>query len=417
MGLGAVRHFPTVQQPLQHRLGDRGRPLAVLAQEAILRGLDVHDANAGVIVREELDALRPQLPAQVGRVPHERPAAAEVLPRLLPRSVDDLSLFVGWVDVKFCSHGVQGDHRPVRQVVADPGVLARAGQSRHQHDLGTKVLVGRRVGVTLRAAEIEESRVVRRKRAGGRQAALLLTELDEQGDVVQQALPVLANAAPDVGLGQEGKPVAAGRLTDFNGQPPGVGAVHQVVGNLVMTDQRRDLLADGERHAQPPEELPCQDGTAPRMAPGGDPAVRVRAGAGRLGDVVQQGGSEEDLSFVFRQGPPARQASQGLGHHPRVDPHVALGVVDRVLRTARQGTNPREALIDPRPVHEPGWFLGTEVERRVHPPTRTVVEQATHVPPPNRSTSGASWLGRIGRRSQWVPESSTVVRKLPLMNL
>src|SRR5947209_6312428 len=76
--LGPVRYFPAVQQALQYRLRDRRLPLSVLAEQALLRGLDVDDADAGVVVGRQLDALPPQLPAQVGRAPHERPAAAEV---------------------------------------------------------------------------------------------------------------------------------------------------------------------------------------------------------------------------------------------------------------------------------------------------------------------------------------------------
>src|SRR4051812_18547088 len=95
VGLGPVRHFPAVQQALQDCLGDRGLPLAVLTQEALLRGLDVDDADTGMVAGKEPEALSPQLPAQVGRVPHERPANAEVVPRLLPRPVDHLALLVG----------------------------------------------------------------------------------------------------------------------------------------------------------------------------------------------------------------------------------------------------------------------------------------------------------------------------------
>src|SRR5437763_14970934 len=41
VGFGPVRHFPAIQQTLQARLGNRGGSLAVLAQAAVDRGLDV----------------------------------------------------------------------------------------------------------------------------------------------------------------------------------------------------------------------------------------------------------------------------------------------------------------------------------------------------------------------------------------
>ena len=42
--LGPVRHFPAVQQTLQDRLGNGSLALAVLTEEAFLRGLGIHDA-------------------------------------------------------------------------------------------------------------------------------------------------------------------------------------------------------------------------------------------------------------------------------------------------------------------------------------------------------------------------------------
>src|SRR5690348_17189226 len=68
--------------------GERGWPLAVLTRQALLRGLDIDDADTGLIVGQEPQALPPQLPAQVRRVPHERPTLAQVVPRPLPRPAD-----------------------------------------------------------------------------------------------------------------------------------------------------------------------------------------------------------------------------------------------------------------------------------------------------------------------------------------
>src|SRR5206468_1752092 len=118
------------------------------------------------------------------------------------------------------------------------------------------------------------------------------------------------------------------------------------------------------------------------------------------GHVMQQGGGEKDLPFLLGKRAPGRQRRQGFAHQPRVDPDVALGVVDGVLRAAGEVADAGIRRVARFPVQLPGGRLGARGKRDVH------------AGPPKRSTPSRSWFGTMVRFSQWLPESSTAVRKL-----
>ncbi len=76
------------------------------------------------------------------------------------------------------------------------------------------------------------------------------------------------------------------------------------------------------------------------MARRADAALAVDLGADRLGDVVQQGRRAQHCACGWRERLPGRQRRKRFGDHARVDQHIALGVVVRILGRARQIVQP-----------------------------------------------------------------------------
>ena len=179
-----------------------------------LRDFDVDDADARVVVGEETEALSANAPAQVGRVPDEAPAGAEVSARLVACMLDNRALVVRRIDVEVRAESIERHDRPSRQVLRDPAILARAGEAGHEHDLAAEALARSIGGILLPSAEPEEARVVGGKGQRGVEAAALAAVLGEELDVVEDAPLVLAGSAARVGLGEEREEIAARRLAD-----------------------------------------------------------------------------------------------------------------------------------------------------------------------------------------------------------
>src|SRR5437660_2737582 len=127
-------------------------------------------------------------------------------------------------------------------------VLACAGQAGEDDDLAAEILMWRDVRRTARCVKIEETRVIRREDPGMIETALLACIVGEQGDVVEQSLQVLTDAAAGVGLGQNCQPVAAGRLAQLQDDPAAVGVVGQEERLQMMPYQGADRLAHRERN-------------------------------------------------------------------------------------------------------------------------------------------------------------------------
>src|SRR5579871_1330008 len=253
--------------------------------------------------------------------------------------------------------------------------------------------------------KVEKSCVIGGKDPRRRQAILFGGVFAEQGDVVEQAALVAAMAAEYVRLGQQSEVIAASRLADLDAQPLRIVTVEEKIRRLMMANQRRYLFAHYERYVQAPEDLPGEDGAASRVAARVDTAIRLGARAVGLGHVMEQRGGEHDASLLIRQISPRRQARQCFTDHARVNPHVALGMMNGMLRASGQIANPRITAIQFIPCDTPIGRL------------RTGRQAIAHETPPNRSTPSWSWLGTMGRLSQWPPESSTEAKKLARMYL
>src|SRR5690606_39108665 len=122
----------------------------------------------------------------------------------------------------------------------------------------------------------------------------------------------------------------------------------------------------------------------------------------------QEDGGEDDLAFASGEVAKALGAEKAPAGHLGVDTHISLGVVGRVLGAAVQRVHPIVVAAKLAPVELPVGGLGAALED-VH----------SRLPAAGRkmSTGLASWLGTMGRSSQWLPESMTAVRKLPRTSL
>jgi hypothetical protein len=96
-GLGDL---PSVEQSVEDDLWHRRVARAVLRPEIVLGDLDVHHADARVVLEEAPDHRRPERAAHVGRVPHETPAGAQVLARELAGPRDHSALRVAGLETR-----------------------------------------------------------------------------------------------------------------------------------------------------------------------------------------------------------------------------------------------------------------------------------------------------------------------------
>jgi len=120
---------------------------------------------------------------------------------------------------------------------------------------------------------------------------------------------------------------------------------------LVHGDDAADVFAQRERHAGMPAQDARIDRAAFRVAGLADAAaVRVDDGGRRLGYIVQQRRVEQDEAFVFVGAAILRSAYQRLHHHLRVDPHIAFGVIVRILRRLFEQPQRRQRMQEPGPV-------------------------------------------------------------------
>ncbi len=227
------------------------------------------------------------------------------------------------------------------------------------------------------------------------QAALFGGQLAEEAKGLQRHQQVVTDAAAGVRLREQLEVVVAQHDAEPDHQPPWVVRGRPVPRLLVDADQARHRLPGRHVDTGSPQQLAGDGGADPAVAAGRDAAALVGPGAGGLAHVVQQGGEQQDVPVRRLQGAPAALGHQPLGHHPGVDPHVPLPVVDGVLGAARQGRQDGQGGLDRPPVEDP-------VGGRGH---------RDHDAPPNRSTPSASRLGTIGRSSQWPSPSITACRK------
>src|SRR6185369_15901072 len=90
-------------------------------------------------------------------------------------------------------------------------------------------------------------------------------ELDEELDVVEELLQVGAHAPACVRFGDEREEFALRRLAHANREAPSILALDEEERNLVIPNERDDLLALGERHAHLPEQPSRERFTAERV--------------------------------------------------------------------------------------------------------------------------------------------------------
>lgn len=129
-------------------------------------------------------------------------------------SRDDDSLGFAGRDLELLAYGVERDDRERREVLADPRVLACAGQPAHDDDVAAEVLVWCVRRIVRVVSEVEDSRVRRRDARRRAETAVLGAELAEKLDVVEKSLLVRAMAAACVRFGNEREMIAAGDLAD-----------------------------------------------------------------------------------------------------------------------------------------------------------------------------------------------------------
>ena len=171
-----------------------------------------------------------------------------------------------------------------------------------------------------------------------------------------------------------------------------------------MADQRADVLARAERHAVLPQRDAGEVLAARRVAARGQ-LVAVEPRGRRLADVVEQHRGRDDRPRGSRTSAAyARAADERLDAMLRVRPDVALGVERRDPAASPRG---------PRPARSPRGRLDRAPSRSGH----RLERGQHHRLLANRSTPSASRFGMIGRASQWLPDSTTAVRKLARTHL
>jgi hypothetical protein len=273
------------------------------------------------------------------------------------------ALGLGGRDLQLLADRVQRDDRPASAVLADPGVLACAGQSGHQHDLERGVVVGGVGGVGLGIAEVEETAVVGGEGARARVALHLFAEGAEQGDAIEQLGSVGGLPASNVRLGQQRHPIQPHALARFDRGALGVWLVEKAERQTVVPDQLRNCLPGVQRNRRPealasPERVAGERRSHARVPARSDPAVRLNPRAARLADIVEQRGGEHLGALCFRQAAPFLQPDQRLGDQAGVDQHVALSMKDGILCDTGQRANQGESPLDRLPVQAPrqrGW--------------------------------------------------------------
>src|SRR5262249_21428320 len=288
-------------------------------------------------------------------------------------------------------------------------VLPRAWQPAQEHGLAPELLVGRGVPGAGRVAKEQEPAVAGREPKRAVEAPHFFDVLPKQGDLVEQFLRVRADAAADVGLGHERQQVAPGRLADLDRQPGRVLAVHEEEWNEVVPDDGADGLPLRERDTEPPEDGAGPDRPAPGGPAGGDAAAKLDAGARGLGHVVQKRCQEEDAAVGLRQLTPRGQGHHRLRDQVDVGPNVPLRVPVRILRAALQVLHPRQR-VEGRPVDRPVPGVRARQGHSVLASLRSRWPATDGYSPDNR-------FGRIGRRSQCVPESKAADKKSALTYL
>ena len=274
----------------------------------------------------------------------------------LPVVMPDVLLAAGVVvalgvlrgDAQFLTDHVKADHRPFGQVLLGPKILAGAGQSAQDHDARAEIPARRRQFVpALVVAEKQIAFVVVRELVRPVQAAKFGRLLPELPHLGQQLVRVGADPAAGVRLGHDRQPVAPGGLADLDRHAGRVFAVSKEKRHQVMPDDGADRLAVVERNPQSPEDVAGADCPAPGMPARRPATVGLAPGADRLGDVVEQGGHEQNPPFGLRQGPPDGQAGHFPDHHVDVRPHIPLRVAVGVLRAALQILHPRKRIQTP----------------------------------------------------------------------
>lgn len=97
----------------------------------------------------------------------------------------------------------------------------------------------------------------------------------------------------------------------------------------------------------------------------GDDAAAFLPGAGRFGDIVQQGGGEENGAGDGVQFAPGGVAYQRFRNQTGMDEYIALAVIDRLLGAVGHGLEPVETGDQSGPAQvEAGWS-GAEGEGSV----------------------------------------------------
>src|SRR5690242_3049311 len=94
MRLGAVRDFPARKQATDDGCRNRLAAAAVLLQQERLGGLHVDDPDASTVRGDEIDALPPNGPAQVGGVPDEPFVPLKITSSPLPRLLHNRALWL-----------------------------------------------------------------------------------------------------------------------------------------------------------------------------------------------------------------------------------------------------------------------------------------------------------------------------------
>lgn len=107
MRLDRARRFPFVGEAADDGVGDDGGAGAVLGEDLRFRTVEGVDRDVGLVVEHEAEHLGAQLAGQVGGVPHEGLAAAQVDPRGLVNRLDDATLRVLGVDAEFATQPVE----------------------------------------------------------------------------------------------------------------------------------------------------------------------------------------------------------------------------------------------------------------------------------------------------------------------
>jgi len=198
--------------------------------------------------------------------------------------------------------------------------------------------------------EVHRAGVIRRERVRTIETAELFAVVAEQRDVVELLRELGTRTTANIGLAQKREVAGVRRLRQANRDAARIAVIREVIRHLMEADERSDRLAARRGPAVRPQDSPGDHRTGGRVTRRAHATVGLDHRALGLADIVQQRRDEQARARVGIERAPGLELDERGADHVGVDPDVALGVVDRILRDVAHRRDPRQRRVDRRPV-------------------------------------------------------------------